>query len=170
MKTKRNYQTIRLYRQLGVDVYGTVPIDGGTMSKIVGARFGDVELLIDLDAMQHMARKALRAKTGRAASMHGAIVCRVLKDSHYETKIDPKTGEGVWTVEEVKRKLPSIHGTLNGLPVVFYVSGRQLPFAQVYAGLTLKDGKWHSAEAGTAAEYAWETLVNILNEKKEIHL
>jgi hypothetical protein len=87
MKTKRNYQTIRLYRQLGVYVYGTVPIDGGTMSRIVGARFGDVELLIDLDAMQHMAKKALKAKTGRAASMHGAVVCRVLKESVYEKKL-----------------------------------------------------------------------------------
>jgi hypothetical protein len=87
MKTKRNYQTIKLYRHVGVNLYGKVPIDGGFTSNVVGARFGDVELLIDLDAMQHMAKKALASKTGRAVSMHGAVVCRVLKDSWHEKKL-----------------------------------------------------------------------------------
>lgn len=61
-----------------------------------------------------------------------------------------------WTVESVKDRLPDVPVRLDrdGPAYTGLVRGRKLDYAKIHAHI---DGHWHEAQ------FAWETIVNILN-------
>lgn len=63
----------------------------------------------------------------------------------------------MWTIERVKEELPKVQVKMNAkLVVTGRVTGRKLDFAGVYVGDVFM------------GEYAWQTIVNALNNNKPL--